>query len=114
MAGVMIGGKRLSLKKRRELGITRQGVRRILKGMAKSGELVVSANSNEELYEVGGVFCSKQVPDLAVDVAFALVARNRDAYCKVAAPGRDWESFFDALIAFIERVLPLIMQSMVL
>lgn len=97
MAGIQIGIKRFTFKERRELGLTRHNLLQILREMRLAGE----AQTDD-----------KDARELAMDVAFVLIERNRSAYCNAAAPGREWESFFEALLAFLEKFLPLILASL--
>ena len=76
---------RLGFIQRRKLGLTIVSVRRILKDLRESGEFEDNTD----------------VATLSVMVATILVEENTDAY-KVAA-GADWQAFFEAVIAFLEK-----------
>jgi hypothetical protein len=85
-------GKRMSFRERRKLGFTFVNVRRVVKEMDAAGEL------------------DRDDPDgIAAQVMARLIAEKPAEFQKVAAE-RDWAEFFDALLAFIEKILPIIMQ----
>lgn len=55
-----------------------------------------------------GVLIEDDPHEAAAQVAAAMVAENPAAF--KAAAGADWESFFAQLIAFFEKIMPLILQ----
>lgn len=81
------GRRRLSLKERRDLGITWANVHRTAKQLYQSGE--ISADMSRA--EIAGLVFS------------SIAAENPTAF---ADPMVDW----DAILAFIEAILPLILQ----
>lgn len=81
------GRRRLSLKERRELGITWANVHRKAKDLYQAGE--ISADMSRA--EIAGLVFSK------------IASENPTAF---ADPMVDW----DAILAFIEAILPLILQ----
>lgn len=80
-------GRGLTFKQRRELGVTFGNIRRVLAEMQSKGEIPQGATAG----------------DLAVMVAHQLVVENPQA---ASDPTLDW----DALLEFIERLIPLILQ----
>jgi len=83
--------ERLGFFQRRKLGLTLGNVRRVLKTMREQGEIDESTDASTA----------------AVMVAKVLVQENTDAY--KAAAGRDWEAFFEAVIAFLEKFIPMLL-----
>jgi len=80
----------LGLLQRRRLGLTVANVAAKVRELEKAGALT-------------GI--------VAVDaaaVAQALLNENPELYQKEA--GRDWQEFFDALISFLEKLIPLILK----
>jgi len=67
-----------------------------------------------EIKAESGACRRADVPDLAADVQYRIAAANgpamRSAMAGPSPVGEDWDSFFEALIAFIERLIPLISQ----
>jgi len=88
--------ERLGFFKRRKLGITFRNVARILIEKQKAGRLE-----------------GKDVSVLAVEVADQLVDENPAAF-RAEVSQRDWASFFEALIAFLEKIIPLILKLIAL
>jgi len=83
---------RISIRERRQLGLTFRNVRRVVKEMDAAGEL------------------DRDNPDgIAVQVLERLIQEKPAEFQKVTAD-RDWASFFDAFLAFLEKILPIIMQ----
>jgi len=80
----------LTIRQRREMGLTVANVRKVLVAKQKAGEL--DGKSTEEL---------------AVEVLNELVAANPKAF---SDPAIDW----DKLIAFIEKLIPLILKIIAL
>ena len=80
----------LTIKQRRGMGLTVANVRKILVEKQAAGELD-----------------GKTVEELSVEVLGQLVAENPKAF---ADPKIDW----DALIAFLEKLIPLIMKIIAL
>lgn len=86
--------KGLSRKERREVGATLRNVRRILGELQAADPVGFEQSSSEEL---------------ALDVVGILMAENPQAF-QTAMADRDWEEFFEWLIAFLEKLIPLIIQ----
>jgi len=76
----------LTFRQRRELGLTFRNVRRLLAEKQKAGELE-----------------GRDTAELAVEVFNDLVTENPQAF---SDPSLDW----DAILAFLEKLIPLIMQ----
>ena len=79
-----VGG--LTIRQRREMGLTLVNVRRVAKGLLDSGE--ISRDTPRE--------------EIAAAVLESLVSENPKAF---ADPGVDW----DALLSFIERLLGILL-----
>jgi len=85
---------RVTIRERRELGLTFRNVRRVLEDL-----------------EAEGVLERDDVSGTAVQVLDRLVQEDPDKFITAACEGdRDWGAFFESLIAFLERLLPLIIQ----
>lgn len=85
---------RLGVLERRKLGLTFGNALRIARKLHREGSLV-----------------SDDSQSAAAQVAAAMVAENPELFRTAAADGeRDWEEFFSALIAFLEKMMPLILQ----
>lgn len=82
--------ERLGLLQRRRLGLTIPALAPVVKKLRDEGQLTGEPSVD------------------AVMVANFLVSQNQEEY--KAAAGRDWQAFFEALIAFLEKLLPLILQ----
>ena len=82
---------RLKWKQRRALGVTVKNVRRILKEMDANGELEGKGSSV-----------------LAVEVLTQLVEEKPQAFQEIGE--RDWEAILEAVIAFLEKLIPLIIM----
>lgn len=78
----------LTLREARSLGVTVAAVRQAVEDLRKSGDLDASTSR----------------PEMAALVADRLAEKNAQAFR--AAAGLDW----DALLAFIEKLLPLILR----
>lgn len=78
----------LTLREARSLGVTVAAVRQAVEDLRKSGDLDASTSR----------------PEMAALVADRLTEKNAQAFR--AAAGLDW----DALLAFIEKLLPLILR----
>jgi hypothetical protein len=87
--------KPLSAVHARRMGVTFLGLRRKAKELKREGILTDDMDKQQK----------------AEILAAAMVADSQDEFeaCR-AEDGRDWESFFAALIAFIEKIMPLIMM----
>lgn len=92
---VVDSAKPLSAAHARRMGVTFLGLRRKAKELKRDGILTDDMDRQQK----------------AEVLAAAIVADDQDAFetCR-AEDGRDWESFFAALMAFIEKFLPLIMM----
>ncbi len=88
------GRRELSLAHRRRLGIGIIPARRIARRLDADGLLIRGDRRA-----------------MAEQIAAAFVAEDQVTFeaCRVE-DGRDWESFFEALIAFIEKFIPLILM----
>ncbi len=82
----------LSRKDRRQVGATFSNVKRILGELQSEDPKSFEESSAEEL---------------AIDVATRLVAENPQAFQNLE---RDWAEFFELLIAFLEKIIPLIIS----
>jgi len=80
--------ERLGFFQRRQLGLTLINVSR--KNLKDSGEIRDGMDN----------------ATMALAVANALIAEEPEAY--KAAAGRDWSTFFESLIAFLEKFIPLL------
>lgn len=83
---------RLGIIERRKLGLTFANALRIARKLHAEGTLVDDDSETA-----------------AAQVAAAMVAENPQAF-KAVAGERDWSAFFDQLIAFLEKLMPLILQ----
>lgn len=83
--------QRLGLFKRRKLGLTIKNITPIVKQLDADGQLTGEASVD------------------AVTVAQKLIAENPQGFKDAAGnqPG-DWQEFFDALIDFLEKLIPII------
>ncbi len=81
--------RRLKWRERRAMGLTIKNVRRILKEMDAQGELE-----------------GKDSSVLAVEVLTQLVEEKPQAFQELRAG--DWEDFFDMVLAWLEKLIPLI------
>lgn len=81
--------ERLGLLQRRRLGLTIPALVPVVKELQAQGQLTGEPSVD------------------AVTVANVLIAQKPQEY--QAAAGRDWEAFFEALLAFLEKLLPLIL-----
>jgi hypothetical protein len=86
--------ERLGLLQRRRLGLTIPDLVPVVKELQAQGQLTGEPSVD------------------AVTVANVLIAKQPQEY--QAAAGRDWQAFFEALIAFLEKLLPLILQLIAL
>lgn len=86
--------ERLGLLERRRLGLTIPALVPVVKKLRDEGQLTGEPSVD------------------AATVAALLVSQNPEEY--KAAAGRDWQAFFEALLAFLEKVLPLILQLIAL
>lgn len=84
--------KGLSRKEKRGVGATFRNVRRIL------GELQAADPAGFE---------QSSADELAIDVASVLLAENPEAFQTME---RDWQEFFEFLLAFLEKLIPLIIS----
>lgn len=82
---------RIGVLERRKLGLTFGNALRITRKLQADGTLIAD-----------------DPQAAAAQVAAAMVAENPGAF--KAAAGADWEEFFNALVAFIEKMMPLILQ----
>lgn len=82
--------ERLGLLKRIKLGLTVKNLTPIVKDLKAKGELTGDSSVD------------------SITVAKALMEKNPQLF--KAEAGADWEEFFDALISFLEKLLPLILQ----
>lgn len=82
---------RLGRRERRKLGMTIGGVRRAVKQLEADGDL--------DKADVSGT---------AAQVLGILHGKDPQAYVE-AMGDRDWGAFFEALLAFLEKILPLIL-----
>ncbi len=81
-------------KQRRAMGVTFRNIRKILGEMQQAGELE-----------------GKDSATLAVEVLDRLVTDNPAEFqSAMQVAGADWPAFFDALIALIEKLIPLIIK----
>jgi len=84
--------KRIGFLQRRKLGLNFGNVLRVTREMNAAGELDI------------------EHPDaMAAQVLQRIMDENPEAFQKALAD-RDWASFFEALLAFLEQILPLIFQ----
>ncbi len=86
----------MSRRDRRRLGFTRRNVIQSARKLARNGEL---AGLDDE--------------DIKDAIAADIVSENIGAWGEVIGD-QDWGGFFDSLIAFIEKILPLIMKILAL
>lgn len=87
--GTVTAERRLKWRQRRAMGLTVKNVRRILKELDANGELE-----------------GKDSAVLAVEVLTQLVEEKPQAFQELQAG--DWETFLDAILDFLERLIPLI------
>lgn len=83
-------GERLGLLDRRRLGLTLPALIPVVKELQAAG--VLSGDPSTD----------------AAAVAQYLLEKNEQLYREAA--GRDWQAFFEALLAFLEKVIPLILK----
>lgn len=83
---------RLGVLERRKLGLTFGNAVRIASKLHRDGSLVTDDSQTA-----------------AAQVAAAMVAEQPVAF-REAVGERDWEEFFSALISFLEKMMPLILQ----
>ena len=89
-----VSGPLRDFLQRRRLGVTFVNVARVVREMDAAGEL------------------DRDQPDgIALQVMARLQSENPEEFAKVMAD-RDWAAFFDALLAFLEKMLPLILTFM--
>jgi hypothetical protein len=92
VSAAKVSGPLRDVLQRRRLGVTFVNVARIVREMDAAGEL------------------DRDQPDgIALQVLARLQAENPEEFAKVMAD-RDWASFFDALLAFLEKMIPIFMQ----
>jgi hypothetical protein len=90
----------LSLRQRREMGFTRLAVIRATTRLARAGQLPSTRGlSGEDL-----AAAREEIKDA---VAAEIMGDNVQAW---ASAGADWESFFAQLLAFLEKLMPIILQ----
>jgi len=82
---------RLGFFERRQLGLTLVNVGRVMKQLKEAGEITDGMDA----------------ATIAAAVANAMVAENPEGF--KAAAGRDWQIFFEAVIAFLEKFIPLLL-----
>jgi len=93
MAETKVEG-RLGVIQRRKLGLTFRNALRVARQLNAEDQLVTD---DEQI--------------AAAQVAARMVAENPEMFKAAAAEDdRDWEEFFSSLIAFIEKLMPLILQ----
>lgn len=85
---------RLGVIQRRKLGLTFENALRVAKKLHQEGTLVTD-----------------DAQTATAQVAAAMVAENPETFKAAASEdGRDWEQFFNALVSFLEKLMPLILQ----
>lgn len=93
----------LSRAQARRLGFTRLAAMRATMKLARDGELIDTTGLEGEELEAANA-------DNREAIAAQIMFDHADEWKKVGADGdgRDWASFFEALAAFLERIMPLI------
>ena len=85
---------RLGVLERRKLGLTFGNALRIARKLHSEGSLI-----------------SDDAQTAAAQVAAAMVTENPELFKTAVADGqRNWEEFFNSLISFLEKLMPLILQ----
>lgn len=86
--------REITLKQRRDLGVTIPNVTRVVRDLRRDGE-VDDETSHAEI---------------AAAVVARLEKEQPKAFGELAKGDRDWASFLEALASFIEKILPLILK----
>ncbi len=85
---------RLGVLERRKLGLTFRNALRIARQLHAEGTLI-----------------SDDSQAAAAQVAATMVAENPEGFKTAVADGeRNWEEFFNSLVALLEKMMPLILQ----
>jgi hypothetical protein len=95
--------ERLGFLQRRQLGFTRPAVRDAAIQLIRAGEIKAIAAG------VDGIEASAWKQDVCEAIATKIMQDNIGAWKELAGTNeRDWSEFFAALIAFVEKLMPII------
>jgi len=94
-------GRRLGFMERRRLGFT---VPAVIEAARKVGKPQLDGLPGEE------VAAARQ--EFAEAIALEVMGAHATEWAPIVQEGRDWAAFFEALMKFIEMIMPFIMMFM--
>jgi len=94
---------RLTLRERRAMGFTRVAVIRATMKLARSGELPSTKG-------LSGADLEAARAEVKEAIAAEIMGENIAAWKTSVKADRDWSAFFESFIAFLEKLMPLILQ----
>ncbi len=98
-----VGADRLTLRERRKMGFTRLNVILATRRLAARGELPSTRG-------LTGDDLAAARAEIKDAIAFEILGDNIQAWNETVGDGNDWGAFFEQLLAFLERLMPLILQ----